>query len=166
MARLRPVVADTSPLILLGRTDQLSLLRTLFGRVVVPAEVADEASRSSERPGARQVREAISQGVVVVRTPRAEPPGLRGLAAVLDKGEAAAIALAVSLRARVILMDDLAGRRVANALGLRPLGTAGVMLLAARRGLVDDFAAALACLEATGLRVSTKLRRRLLAAHH
>jgi predicted nucleic acid-binding protein len=55
----------------------------------------------------------------------------------LDEGEAAAIALAISLDADLLLMDDRKGVIAARGKGLRVTGTLGVLDLAAGRGLVN-----------------------------
>ena len=55
----------------------------------------------------------------------------------LDDGEKAALALAASLTADLVLMDDREGVRVARNKGFRVLGTLGVLGLGARRGLLD-----------------------------
>jgi predicted nucleic acid-binding protein len=55
----------------------------------------------------------------------------------LDEGEIAAIALATSLPADLLLMDDRRGVMVARRKGLRVTGTLGVLDVAAERGLVD-----------------------------
>ena len=53
----------------------------------------------------------------------------------IDPGETSAIALAQALGAGV-LMDDKAGCAVAKQLGIAVIGTAGVLVLAKRRGLL------------------------------
>lgn len=55
----------------------------------------------------------------------------------LDDGEKAALELAVSLAADLVLMDDRAGVRAARNIGFRVAGTLRVLDLAARRGLLD-----------------------------
>lgn len=55
--------------------------------------------------------------------------------AVLDPGEAEAIALAEELRANVLLIDELAGREVASHGGFTVLGTLGILLEAKQRSL-------------------------------
>ena len=55
----------------------------------------------------------------------------------LDAGEAAAIALAQTLRAEVILMDERDGRRCAVQRGLVVAGTLNLLAQAARRGWCD-----------------------------
>jgi predicted nucleic acid-binding protein len=58
-------------------------------------------------------------------------------AAGLHQGEAAAIALAVSLHADLLLMDERKGVKVARAKRFCVTGTLGLVEMAARRGLVD-----------------------------
>jgi predicted nucleic acid-binding protein len=57
--------------------------------------------------------------------------------AALDAGEEAAIALAVELRADLILMDDRDGVLVARSKGFQVAGTLGILPVAAERGLVS-----------------------------
>jgi predicted nucleic acid-binding protein len=55
----------------------------------------------------------------------------------LDPGEAESIALAVSLLANLILLDERDGRHAARRLGLRVLGTVGILIEAKQKGLID-----------------------------
>lgn len=55
----------------------------------------------------------------------------------IDAGEKAAIQLAATLHADLLLMDDRRGVSAAERRGLRVTGTLGVLDLAAERGLVD-----------------------------
>ena len=52
-------------------------------------------------------------------------------------GEREAIALAMELRADLVILDDLPARRVAKAAGLNVIGAVGVLLGAKRVGLID-----------------------------
>ena len=54
----------------------------------------------------------------------------------IDEGESEAIALALEIRADFVLIDDAAGRLVADEVGLRPIGALGVLLRAKRSGLI------------------------------
>ena len=81
----------------------------------------------------------------------------------LDAGEQAVIALAVSLRAELILMDDRVGVAAARSRGLAATGTLGLLDRAARRGLID-LAAAFADLKATNFHTRQALLDALLAA--
>jgi predicted nucleic acid-binding protein len=55
----------------------------------------------------------------------------------LDEGERAALALAASLHADLILMDDRQGVLTARGRGFRVVGTLRVLQLAAKRRLLD-----------------------------
>ncbi|MEA2162550.1 MAG: hypothetical protein QOK37_677 [Thermoanaerobaculia bacterium] len=55
----------------------------------------------------------------------------------LDLGERAAIALAGSIGADLLLIDDAAGRAEATRRGLHVTGTMGVLRAAAERGLIN-----------------------------
>jgi Domain of unknown function (DUF3368) len=78
----------------------------------------------------------------------------------LDSGEREAIALARSLDASLVLLDERRGRRMAKGLGLVVSGTLGVLDLAARRGLVD-LEDAFSRLEQTTFRATPRLLRHI-----
>ena len=82
----------------------------------------------------------------------------------LDEGEAAAISLALSIHADMLLIDERTGSRVAQTRGLRVTGTLGVLDLAAERGLID-FADAIRALELTSFRRPAALLELLLEKH-
>jgi len=55
----------------------------------------------------------------------------------LDPGERSAIALGISLKADLILIDERKGSAVAAGKGLTTTGTIGILDLAAKRKLID-----------------------------
>jgi predicted nucleic acid-binding protein len=75
----------------------------------------------------------------------------------LDLGECAAIILAEELSANQLLLDDLAGRREAQARGLPVIGTVGIVLLAKERGLIFSVTEVLDELIANGTRIGQRL---------
>ena len=56
----------------------------------------------------------------------------------LDEGEAEAIALAREVEADVVLLDERDARRAAKHLGLRVLGTVGILVWAKRGGKITS----------------------------
>ena len=54
----------------------------------------------------------------------------------LDIGEAEAIALAVEVKADLLLLDERLGHKIASRLGLSVIGLLGVLLNAKRRGFL------------------------------
>ena len=79
----------------------------------------------------------------------------------LGAGEAAVIILAAEAGAGAFILNDRQARLEAQAQGFRVVGTAGVLLQAARHGLVD-FPSSLEALLAAGLRLRPSERQRVL----
>jgi hypothetical protein len=79
----------------------------------------------------------------------------------LQAGEQAAILLAESIKADIILLDEKAARRIAAARGLRVTGILGVLGEAATRGLVE-LAPAIDRLRMTNFRSSPALLKATL----
>jgi uncharacterized protein len=129
--RNKLVVTDAGPLMALGRIDRLSLLRALFLQVHVPQEVLDECLVHPHLPDAQRISEAVAEGWLTVTN--SEPLDMRGL----GLGERCAIACALDLQA-MLLVDDRAARRHAEALDVPVLGTLGLLVLAKRRHLVTE----------------------------
>jgi predicted nucleic acid-binding protein len=159
---MRVVVADTGPLNYLVLIEATDLLPRLFEQILVPAAVYDELAHT-DAPSA--VRAFIGQKpawLEVLPNPDHSDTNVTDLS--LDEGERAAIALATSIGADLILMDDRAGVAVAYRHGLNVTGTLGVLDLAARRGLID-LATAFAKLRGTNFRYPPEIMDALLAQH-
>lgn len=140
----RLIVADTGPLIALARVDLLDALPVLFQQVLLTPTVLAECEARPDRGEGLAIREALTAGQFQLQTPSADLPTLG-----LDAGETSAIALALELGAG-LLMDDKAGRNVAKRLDLAVIGTAGVLVLAKRKGVIDTVRPALDTLIAGG----------------
>ena len=80
----------------------------------------------------------------------------------LEAGEHAAIQLALAQTQALLLLDDAAGRKEAQRLGLANIGTLGLLRLAAITGLVD-LRTVLGKLIKTNFRVANSLITELLA---
>ncbi len=156
---MRIVIADTGPLNYLLLIDQIDLLPRLFETVHVPdavrVELADDGA-----PGAVRSWIATPPSWLLI-----DPtPAATALLPKLDAGEQAAIALAIQLKADLLLIDDRAGVKAALAQGLEVVGTLGILDQAASAGLIE-MPAALERLTATNFHVRQKLLDTLLARH-
>ena len=80
----------------------------------------------------------------------------------MDAGEIAAISVALGESDSLLLIDESAGRMVASRLGVANTGTLGVLLAAAREGMLD-FGEVLDKLRRTNFRISQTLIDKLLA---
>ncbi|WP_256875086.1 DUF3368 domain-containing protein [Nostoc sp. C052] len=63
---------------------------------------------------------------------------LEPLSILVDRGEAEAIALAQSTPDSTVLLDDAQARRVAERLGIRRIGTVGILRKAKKAGLIVE----------------------------
>jgi predicted nucleic acid-binding protein len=153
---MRLVVADTGPLNYLVLIGCVDLLPKLFEKVSTPvavqAELLDPDAPAAAQPPPWLEISPVSAAI--------DDPAWRAL----DAGERAALALARTLSAELVLMDDRAGVAVAQRQGFTVTGTLGVLDLAAQRGLVD-LADAFARLRATSFRYRPEMMDALLAQH-
>lgn len=148
------VVADTGPIVHLHWVGASSWALPPESILVV-REVWEEIERNAP--------EALRDARLV----RADPRGTRPeLAATLDAGEAAAIALATEHPGCLVLCDDRAARRVCAELSIECIGSVGLIAQAADVGRVDLEAAvrALEALPTLGrLHVTAELIARAVA---
>jgi len=128
------VVADTGPLHYLILLDHVELLHRFYGQVVVPDAVAIELSSPS---APSPVRDWMARAPPWLSVVPVESDRVRAITDDLDLGERAAIALAATIHADLLLIDEAAGRAEARRRNLRVTGTLGVLRVAAELGLVD-----------------------------
>ncbi len=127
------VVSDTTPLRYLAALGHLELLPRLFGSVHCPAEVIRECCHPRAPVVLREWAEQPPVWLVVVEVDEVHAD----LQQMLDAGEAAAITLALRLKADAILIDEQEGRRCALARGLITAGTLNILAQAGKRGWLD-----------------------------
>jgi uncharacterized protein len=154
------VVSNSSPLVSLAAVGRLELLHDLYGTISIPQAVHQEVvMQGLGRPGAAEVQ-ALDW---IVCRDVGDPSVVTALESKLDHGEAEAIALAVELRADLLLMDERLGRAEAARFGLRFIGILGVLIEAKGRGLLDGVEPILDELQNdAGFYVSEALRARVL----
>jgi predicted nucleic acid-binding protein len=129
------VVSDTSPIINLAAIGRLDVLERMYGSLLIPPSVYREiAVVGAGQPGAEEVQ--TLSWIATGHLSQAELASSLHLE--LDEGEAEAIALALQEGADLLLLDERRGRGVALQLGLRVLGTLGVLIDAKRRGYVNE----------------------------
>jgi predicted nucleic acid-binding protein len=146
------VVSDTSPLSYLVEINCEHLLPALYGRVLIPRAVLQELSNPGTPASVRTWLTHAPEWLVIRDASPLSDPALEQL----DLGERQAIQLARDEHADLLLIDDRAGVRVALDLGLEVTGTLGVLLQAAKQGLVD-VERALRKLQTTSFRYTPRL---------
>ncbi|WP_437298219.1 DUF3368 domain-containing protein [Sorangium sp. So ce426] len=151
------VISDTGPLSYLHRLGRLELLQHLYRRLLVPPAVVAELNVGL-RLG-RDLPDVTTLDWIELRSPPAHAlQGIDGLGA----GETEGIALSRSLPGSLVLLDDGYARTVATSLGLHITGTAGVLVVAKERGLLDLVRPELERLQTFGFRLATPVWRAVL----
>jgi uncharacterized protein len=157
------VVANSTPLIQLSKIHRLTILRDVYGKIIIPQEVETEVViEGAGRPGAAEVQAATWIEARTV-TNKAEVTRLHTITP-LGKGECGTIVLAEEIGAQRVIIDDRAARQVAQARGLPIIGTGGVLLVAKTRGIILNAKDILDELRAQGMHIGQTLYQRILAA--
>lgn len=123
------VVSDTTPLISLLKINRLDLLSKLFGEVLIPQAVFDELVVDERfRLEADQIKRETS--IVIKSVNNSESASILKRATGLDQGESEAIVLTDELKADLLLMDEAKGRTVSTQMGIKIMGTIGILMAA------------------------------------
>lgn len=152
------VVSNTSPLFYLHQIDQVELLRDLYNHLHVPQGVVTEL-RAGAKLGLNVPRPESFDWMTI------EPISItRHLRAhtELGQGELEAITFALGHPNSLVILDDLAARKVAKENNLEITGTVGILIYAKENGLVPAIAPLLAKIRAAGFRVNEKIYRESL----
>ncbi len=132
------VVSNASPLIGLSLINKLYLLKELWGEIIIPNAVYEEVVIKGEgKPGALLVKNAVKEGWIKVIEIK-EKNLSKFLMSILDYGEAEAIILAQEIKADLIILDNREPRLFAHQIGLKVIGTVGVILKAYDRQIIKD----------------------------
>lgn len=123
------VVSDTTLLISLLKINRLDLLEKLFGEVFIPQAVFNELTADERfQLEAEQIRQRDFIFIKPVNVP--ESVNILKRATRLDLGESEAIVLTDELKADILLMDEAKGRSVSSQMGIRIMGTIGILMAA------------------------------------
>lgn len=123
------VISDTTPILSLLKSNQLVLLKKLYGSVIVPEAVYNELTTNpvfenekTEISGCPFIRveEVHNQEAVLL---------LRNVTG-LDAGESEALILYGEQKADILLIDEHKGRGVAKKMSVEHIGTMGIFMTA------------------------------------
>jgi predicted nucleic acid-binding protein len=152
------VICDTSPILYLLLINQLDLLPRLYSTLIIPDVVQAEMQATGAPVVLQEWIAKPPQWLEIRPVPPGNYPPLQRLQA----GEQAAIFLAQSLQADLLIVDDLAARQIAQQLGIKITGLLGILGEAARRKWIDFPETLKQLLQATNFRVSPQLVEDLL----
>jgi predicted nucleic acid-binding protein len=146
------IVSNTTPLIGLASIQRFELLKHLFGELYIAQAVYDEAVVAGRKVGGAKREVSTANWIKTVRVK--DRLAVEVLLDELDLGEAETIVLAHELGADWVLMDEKKGRRKLTQMGLKKIGTAGILLKAKQVGLLPAVRPELEQLRQRGFSIS------------
>jgi predicted nucleic acid-binding protein len=164
MARF--AVSDASPVIGLALVGGLQWLPVIFGKVWVTQSVHQEVLPIHDAKGKKEITKAFNEGWLHLYTEPIAKPMNSGVLKELDIGEKDCISLGLMQpkNSTVLLIDERLGRAVALEVGLRIIGTAGIIGAAKKQGLIQSARPFFAKLHASDFRISAEVIKAVLVA--
>jgi len=140
-------VTNSTCLIGLERIGRLEILPQVFSSIFIPLAVQTEVGIN---PNWAIIQSVTNLAVVAA------------LKTQIDPGEAEAIALAIELGDVFLILDDRNGRRIAQQMGLKVIGTLGMLLRAKQKGVISEIKPVVMELEAVNFRIAPALVQKAL----
>jgi len=154
------IVTNTTPLIGLAMLGRFELLQQLFGEIYIAQAVYDEAVVGGREIGGAKYEILSASWIHTIKVK--DRLAVEVLLDEMDLGESETIVLAHEIHADWVLMDEKKGRRKLDQLGLRKIGTVGILLKATEVGLISIIRSELEKLRSKGFSLSNGLIKAVL----
>lgn len=145
------VIVNSSPLIVLLKSQQAQLIPQLFTEILVPsgviAEITTKNDTASKLLPSISWIQSVEVNMIVPEVAAWD----------LGKGESQVLSLALQNSEFAAIVDDRAARRCGQALGITTIGTGGLLILAKRYGLISSISPGIQALRDAGLWLSDTL---------
>ena len=146
----KPIIADSSPLIVLLKSDLEYILPELYKEIITPEAVWQEILSGQDDDIAKRKLPFLSW----IKLTHATTSSVTIENYNLGTGETAVLNLALTTSKSRVIIDDYAARKCAKALGIKFFGTGGLLILAKQKGLIDSVSEALEKVQNSGLWLS------------
>lgn len=125
------VIADSGSIFSLALIDKLELLNFLFDDIIIPQAVWNEISADDTKPFYSLTYDFFKGKVQQIKS-------FNDLTFTMDYGESESVILYRELHADFLLIDDKKARNIAENLGIKCIGTLGVLSIANDKGLIGS----------------------------
>jgi uncharacterized protein len=149
------IVSDAGPLIVLLKTNKLSILKELFRTVNVPTAVYNEITAKEQ-----EKKLFLKIEWIKLKKIKSDKDYLL-LEKLIDRGEAEAIILAKELKTP-LLVDDAKARKYAILLNVEVIGTLGLLKLAKNHGVIPSVKTVIRDMLFEGYFIDSRLITKLL----
>ena len=138
------MIINASPLIIFGKLNRISILKALYNDIQISNEVYKEVvlkgieKKSTE---AFVIKDFIdNKKIKVINLDEKFSALADKIQSIynLDIGEAETIALALQLKNKEVIIDEISARESAKAFGVKPIGSLRVLLTAYKKGLINE----------------------------
>lgn len=146
----KTIIADSSPLIVLLKSDLENILPELFEEIIVPEAVWQEILSSGKTDAATQKLPLL----LWIKRTSAKESNKEIENYNLGKGETEALSLALEIPESGVILDDFAARKCARDLQIPFIGTGGLLISAKQKGLISSVSEALEKVQNEGLWLS------------
>lgn len=159
------VIADTTPLISLMKIEKLNLLKKLFDNIQIPEAVYQELIiNPSFENEAKEIKNC--KYIQITNVVNKKAVELLHRATGLDTGESEAIVLVDEQQGNLLLMDEVKGRSVAKQMGIKIMGTIGILMIALEKQMITypEIIQSIEILRNSGRHIKETLYKQLLDA--
>ncbi|QJB45472.1 DUF3368 domain-containing protein [Dolichospermum flos-aquae] len=147
------IIINSSPLIVLFKSQKSELLPQLFTEILVPEGVFEEVTQGrAEDMASRQLSTVPWIKRVIIDSMAPEVAAWD-----LGKGESQVLSLALKHSDYAAIVDDRAARRCGQSLNIITMGTGGLLILAKKRGLISSISPGIEALLNAGLWLSDNM---------
>lgn len=134
------IISNTTPLINFSAIKRLDILEKLFEKITIPLAVQKELEdKQNLFPNVKHIFNSNFINIKEIQNQDL----YKTLKIDLDEGEAEAITLAIESNSGLLLLDEIAGRNLAEYHGLSFSGSIGCLVLAKKNGIIMSIKALL-----------------------
>jgi len=149
------IVSDASPLIVLLKTNNITILKDLFQQITIPQAVYKEIS-------AKEQEKSLFDKIDWIKIRKIKNTDMTSfIEKLLDKGETEAIIIAKELQTK-LLIDDAKARKYAKMLDIEVIGTLGLLKMAKTHGIIISVREVISKMLDEGYYINGKLIKSLL----
>lgn len=152
------IVCNSTMLIALARINMLTIIERLINEIYIPDAVYEEVVIDGKgMPGSKEIEKANWIRKVSIN----DKLSAKILQKDLGKGESEAIVLAQEISADYVILYEIA-RKTAEVIGLRVIGTLGILSWAYKKKIISDLKKVIDKLIDSGFYISNELYQNTL----
>ena len=133
------IISNSSPLILLAKINKLSILEKLYKKISIPYEVYNEVITKGKKENysdAALIERHINEVIFVTSLKKDYVKEAEKLKEAIGSGESEAIALCLQEKAKLLLIDNLEPRKIAQSKRIKCRSTPGMLLESLKRKVI------------------------------